>query len=280
MILEEVYKPIENQLLLVENKLKSTLNSYPCNDSVNEILNYFLKIRGKRLRPALTLLSAGLINDRLKKYKNDRLIHLSVALEFIHSTSLIHDDIIDDDYLRRGQTTLNSAYGRKIAVLTGDALYARAFSILSAELPKEFGQSIIKMTEGMCGAEIEQAKNSNITKDSYLAIIRGKTAELMSICCRLGSLLAGATSKEAENLTAYGLNLGIAYQIADDILDDDIDSSLGIGLKDAESYAANAIKALNMFVDSSYKRSLIQFVGFILNYAQSNIKKFEGVREA
>lgn len=264
MDLKEVYKPIENQLIDVEKELMSTAYTYLREDSVNEIINCFFKIQGKRFRPALTLLSAGMINDRLQKDSNGKLIKLSVAFELIHSTSLIHDDIIDDDTLRRGQKTLNSAFGRKIAVLAGDVLYARAFSMLSTELPKEFGQSIVKLTENMCRAEIEQAKEKNLSKSLYLSIIRGKTAEFMSTCCRLGGILAGATSKEAECLAEYGLNLGMTYQLIDDIIDEDIDMSLSIGIKEAEFYGAKALDAISSFEESPYKQSLINFVHLIL----------------
>lgn len=273
MNLKEVCKPIEIKLQQVEKELINEVCANIYKDSVNEILNYFFQIPGKRLRPALTLLSAGMINDRLPKQFNEKLIKLAIVLELIHSTSLIHDDIIDDDTLRRGQRTLNSKYGRKIAVLAGDVLYARTFSILSTELPKAFERSIVKLTEDMCRAEIKQAKEKKLSKELYLSIIRGKTAEFMSACCRLGGILAGADPNEAESLAEYGLNLGMTYQLVDDILDDDIDNSLGIDLKDAERFAFKAIKSLDAFENSSYKKSMIKFVGFILNYEQCNIIK-------
>ena len=273
MNLKGIYKPIKNQLFHVENELASIVGSYLSKDSIDEILNCFFKIQGKRLRPALTLLCAGLVNQRLGKDSDHKLIKLCVALELIHSTSLIHDDIIDDDTLRRGQETLNSAYGRKIAVLAGDVLYARSFSVLSTELPKEFGQRIVNLTEDMCRAEIKQAKEQNVTKSLYLSIVQGKTAGFMSVCCQLGGLLAGANLKETQYLAEFGLNLGMTYQLMDDIIDEDMDKSLDIGMKDAEIYATKALKAISSFEETPYKQSLINFVHYILSFSHQPMAK-------
>lgn len=279
MNMKEVYQPIEEQLRMVDNELLQILqnDSGIFKDSIDEIFNHFFKNPGKRLRPALTLLSAGMINNNLPRQTNDKLIKLAVILELIHSTSLIHDDIIDDDTLRRGQKTLNGIYGRKIAVLAGDILYAKTYALLTDEMPRYFVKSIIKLTEDMCRAEVEQAKTSDNSMERYFAIVRGKTAEFMAVCCKLGGMIAGADREKSELLAEFGLNLGMSYQLIDDITDGDIDRSLNIKSKDAERFAYRALNALNAFDDSSYKDSLKDFVGFILNLGKSEPKNIKGV---
>lgn len=266
MNLKEIYHPIEMKLDQVEKEMASVVCADASKHPVNEILNNFFKTPGKCLRPALAMLSAGMINDSLPDETNEQLIKLAVVLELIHSTSLIHDDIIDNDTLRRGQKTLNGEYGRKIAVLAGDVLYARTFSLLTTEMPASFTEEIIKLTENMCAAEIEQAKSGSVTQELYLSVIRGKTAEFMSASCRLGGILAGATQSQVEALSVYGLNLGITYQLIDDIMDGDVDNSLGIDLSFVERYALRALNALDAFENSPYKESLIKFVSYILNF--------------
>lgn len=268
MNMKEVYFPIESQMQQMEKELADVLNlnSQVDQDTIDEILKYFFQLQGKRFRPALALLSAGMVNESLSSQQNQKLIKLVIILELIHNTSLIHDDIIDDDALRRGQKTLNGVYGRKIAVLAGDVLYAKAFTLLTTEMPASFVKEIVKLTEDMCAAEIEQAKAGSVTEERYLSIIRGKTAEFMSASCRLGGKLAGANKNQLAALSEYGMNLGITYQLIDDLLDGDIDNSLNIDLDYVEGFAQKALHALDSFENSEYKDSLEKFVKYILNF--------------
>lgn len=271
MRFQELYNPISKELDKVETELSNV-----CFDmgtgSLREIAEYFFKSPGKRLRPVLVLLSAGTANPKLLHSTNDLLIQLAVGVELIHSASLIHDDIIDGDLLRRGKETLNKVYGRKIAVLAGDVLYARAFSIFSNALPKKFEKDIINLTEEMCAAEIDQAKKTFFDREMYLNIIKGKTASFMELCCGLGAELIGASEKEIDSLKKYGLNLGMAYQIIDDYIDGGIDALSNITLRDAQCYAEKAIEALSNFEDSKYKNSLIMMVNHILMLSHENVK--------
>lgn len=127
---DDIYNPISNDLLLVEEELKKIRKNLSTN-YLKEIIGYFFKIPGKRLRPILALLSSGLINNNLPQNTNNQLIKFATGLELMHSASLIHDDVLDNDILRRGQKTLNKVHGNKIAILAGDVVYSLAFSTLA-----------------------------------------------------------------------------------------------------------------------------------------------------
>lgn len=265
---EDIYRPISEDLILVEeerNKIcKNLSTSY-----LQEIIGYFFKIPGKRLRPTLALLSAGLIDNKLPESTNNQLIKFATGLELMHSASLIHDDVLDNDLFRRGQNTLNKIYGNKIAVLAGDVVYSLAFSTISGSLPKEFEKIIIELTENMCAAEVIQAENKLPTREIYLKIIKGKTALFMSVSCKIAASLAGASKEQINSIEEYGLNLGMAYQIMDDCMDKDIYCKLNITSEDAKLYGAKAISSLKTFEDSPYKISLINLVNFILNLSHA-----------
>lgn len=270
MDFEDTYSPISNNLNLVEKEMQEICNNLSTN-YLQEIIGYFLKIPGKRLRPTLALLSAGIINNKLKEGTNDKLIQFATGIELMHSASLIHDDVIDGDLFRRGQKTLNRIYGKKIAVLTGDVVYSLAFSTLSNSLPKEFDKIIVELTEYMCAAEVMQAKNKLPTREIYLNIIKGKTALFMSVSCKVAASLAGATMDQITSIEEYGLNLGMAYQIIDDCMDKDINSQLNITVADAILYGNKAIASLNTFKDSTCKISLINLVNFILRISREEV---------
>ena len=265
---EDIYCPISKNLNLVEKELKKTYENLSTN-YLQEIIGFFFKIPGKRLRPTLALLSAGIVNNNLSRSTNDQLIQFAAGIELMHSASLIHDDVTDGDMLRRGQKTINRIYGKKIAVLVGDVVYSLAFSKVSNSLPKEFDEIIVKLTEYMCAAEVIQAENELPTREIYLNIIKGKTALFMSVSCKIAAALAGATKKQTASIEEYGLNLGMAYQIMDDCMDKDINTQLNITVEDAQSYGNRAIASLEAFEDSSCKISLINLVNFILSLSHA-----------
>lgn len=270
MQFEDIYNPISNDLTFIQRELnnisKNISTSY-----LQEILDYFFKIPGKRLRPTLALLSAGIVNNKLPNNTKHQLIQFATGIELMHSASLIHDDVIDGDLFRRGQKTLNKIYGRKVAVLAGDVVYALAFSTISNLLPKEFEQIIVELTEHMCAAEVMQAKDTLPTREMYLNIIKGKTALFMSVSCKIAAALAGATKEQITCMEEYGLNLGMAYQIMDDYMDKDINARLNITVEDAKLYGNRAVASIEDFEDSLYKTSLITLVNFILNLSHLKV---------
>ena len=263
MQFEDIYSPISTDLNLVEKErikiCESLSTSY-----LQEIIGYFFKISGKRLRPTLALLSAGIINNTLPESTNHQLILFATGIELMHSASLIHDDVIDGDLFRRGQKTLCEIYGKKIAVLTGDVVYSLGFFAISNSLPKGFEKAIVELTEYMCAAEVIQAEDTLPTREIYLNIIKGKTALFMSVSCKIAAALSGGTKKQIHSIEEFGLNLGMAYQIMDDCMDKDINVRLNITAEDAKLYAKKAIASLEAFENSSCKISLINLVHFIL----------------
>lgn len=268
MKFQEIYKPIISELDQVERELEN-LSSSMIYNSIHEIIDYFFKIPGKHLRPTLVLLSAGTINSKLSTHAESSLLQLAVAVELIHSASLIHDDVIDDDIFRRGQKTLNKTYGKKISVLTGDVLYAHAFLIINKYLPKKLVHNLIQVTANMCAAEVDQAQNTLPDRERYFNIIKGKTASFMGICCSLGCEIAGGSEEKILGLEEYGLNLGMTYQIIDDYMDGDIKAINNVTLEDANYFGEKAKNSLKNFKASTYKDSLINMVDHILTFSHS-----------
>ena len=270
MQFEDIYSPISIDLNLVEKErikiCENLSTSY-----LQEIIGYFFKIPGKKLRPTLALLSAGIINNKLPDSTNHQLILFATGIELMHSASLIHDDVIDGDLFRRGQKTLSKIYGKKIAVLVGDVVYSLAFSTISNSLPNEFQKIIVELTEYMCASEVIQAEDKLPTHDVYLHIIKGKTALFMSVSCKIAAVLAGATKEQITSIEEYGLNLGMAYQIMDDCNDKDINAQLNITVEDAKLYGNRAIACLDSFEDSPYKISLINLANFILKLSHAKV---------
>ncbi|KZL92961.1 polyprenyl synthetase family protein [Clostridium magnum] len=263
LIIKELNQ-FESELKNIASKLDSTV--------AQDIFTYFFSIPGKRLRPTLTFLCAGAINGELTPSAEHNLIQLAIGLELIHSASLIHDDIIDGDLLRRGQKTLNKTFGNKIAVLAGDALYSRAFTIFSDTLPREFAQVMGRVTESMSVAEILNANNPSPDRETYFEIILGKTASFMSACCMLGARIVGATEEECNMLSKYGKNLGMAYQILDDYIDEDSIAMRNVTIEEGFEFAYNAKASIENLKDSAYKQSLIMLVDYVLDFYSPKVE--------
>ena len=173
---------------------------------------------GKRLRPMLFLLCARSKNF----YSLENALPLATALELIHTASLVHDDILDSAKKRRGVETINSKYNAKIAVLTGDYLFAKAFQLVAENnYGNEVSLILSNLIKNLCVGEIMQDRNlfAVPTLSEYYNRINLKTAFFLSTCCRLGGIIAGLEKYDVENLANYGTSLGLAFQIVDDILD-------------------------------------------------------------
>ncbi|WP_088189445.1 polyprenyl synthetase family protein [Desulfosporosinus sp. FKA] len=203
------------ELLFVEDQLHEILNK--ADGLIQKTCVTLLKSGGKRVRPLLTLYS-GMCFGPL----NSLMIKASVSAEMIHMASLIHDDIIDKSETRRGKPTMNSIYGEHAAILTGDYLFAEAFNILSTEQLLKTMRFFIEAIQAMCAGEVNQAAaqfSDTIEKEQYFKRIAQKTGILLAACCQSGALLADAGVEEIEAFREFGLNIGYAYQITDDILD-------------------------------------------------------------
>lgn len=197
------------------NRLEEIL--YSGQEDIDRVISYLIETRGKLLRPRLVYLCAS-------SRASDPLIlrDTAVAVELIHLASLVHDDVIDHSSLRRGKESLNAREGEKIAVLAGDYLFASAFQLISRLGCPEIIENLSSTIKIMCGGEIKQlnqAHSLEIGQEAYFAKSFAKTACLFASACRVGALAAGLSSEQSCGLEQYGLCLGYAYQILDDVLD-------------------------------------------------------------
>jgi octaprenyl-diphosphate synthase len=181
------------------------------------ISDYLLSAGGKRLRPLLTLVCAKMCN-----YQGDKHISLAAAVEFIHSATLLHDDVVDDSHLRRGKPTANDNWGNKASILVGDFLLSQAFQIMVRSESLKVLEILSKASAVIAEGEVMQlsaVNNIEIKLEDYIKIIEAKTAELFSAACQIGPVIAVKDLKYQYALRDFGLNLGIAFQIMDDVLD-------------------------------------------------------------
>ncbi len=184
---------------------------------VNQIAEYIVGAGGKRLRPMLLLLAAGALGHR-----GPDAHQLAAVVEFIHTSTLLHDDVVDESDLRRGRKTANAVWGNAASVLVGDFLYSRSFQLM-VELERMDVQKILADTTNMIAEgevlQLLHVRNPDTDEAAYLRVIERKTAILFAAATRLGALLAGADAATQQALHDYGLRLGYAFQIADDVLD-------------------------------------------------------------
>ena len=184
---------------------------------VRQVAEYIISAGGKRLRPVLVLLSAGALG-----YRGTHHHQLAAVVEFIHTATLLHDDVVDESDLRRGRTTANAIFGNAASVLVGDFLYSRAFQMMLAVDDMRVMRVLADATNIIAEGEVLQlmnCHNADIEVEQYLQVIRYKTAKLFEAAARLGAMLGGATSEIELQLASYGMHLGTAFQLIDDVLD-------------------------------------------------------------
>jgi octaprenyl-diphosphate synthase len=188
----------------------------PYRSPFGSLIEHLRHYRGKRLRPALLLLTAKACGKVTDAHHT-----LAAAVEMIHTATLVHDDVLDEAELRRHLPTVNAGWGNKVSILLGDMLFTHAFHLTST-VDRRACELIGAATNRVCAGELRQVTergNLELTEADYFAIIDGKTAALTECCGRLGALYAGAAEEIAMRLANYGRNLGLAFQIADDLLD-------------------------------------------------------------
>ncbi len=212
--LQQILRPVDRDLERVTDRLLACLKP-----PIARRVVYLITAGGKRLRPALVLL-AGRSGEH--RAHHDALIDLAVAVELIHTATLIHDDIIDRSLMRRQQPTFHTRFGTERAVLMGDYLYATAFAILAQLDEPQVTTFMAEVCQQMSRGEfleVERRFSVGITEAQYLEIVRDKTASLISACCYLGASLTGAKPQTVKRLSEFGWNFGMAFQIMDDCLD-------------------------------------------------------------
>jgi octaprenyl-diphosphate synthase len=197
---------------------------------VRTVAEHIVSSGGKRLRPALVILSAGAFG-----YAGAHHHQLAAVVEFIHTATLLHDDVVDASDLRRGQATANALFGNAASVLVGDFVYSRAFQMMVEVGSMRIMQVLADATNVIAEGEVLQLMNCNdpdIDQQSYLQVIRFKTAKLFEAATRLGAILGGSTRAEEEAMALYGMHLGTAFQLIDDVLDysgDNRDTGKNVG---------------------------------------------------
>jgi geranylgeranyl pyrophosphate synthase len=213
--LSRLFATIEDDMQVVDATFRQKAASGL--DLLNAASTYALNSPGKRLRTALTLLSGKLI-----EYRFEKLMRLSVAVEMVHLATLVHDDIIDNASTRRGTPTVNARYGDGVAILLGDYLFAKTAGLIAEvedfRVDRLFSEIVATVCEGTI-IELLTARQLDLSLERYIQRISYKTACLMAGCCKGGAIVAGGTEAQIALLDQYGLNLGIAFQIIDDVLD-------------------------------------------------------------
>jgi len=184
---------------------------------IRKVGEYVLSSGGKRIRPALLLLSA-----RLCGYFGDRSVPLASVVEFIHTATLLHDDVVDNANLRRGLASANTLWGNEASVLVGDFLFSKSFSLMVADGDLRILKALADATTIISEGEVLQlvcTSDLDITVERYLEVVRCKTAILLSAACEVGAILGEVSPELRRRITAYGMELGVAFQLMDDILD-------------------------------------------------------------
>jgi octaprenyl-diphosphate synthase len=211
---KEVFELLHDDLQAIEREFgRDTVSGV---SAITEIGEYLRAGGGKRIRPALLLLAAKLFN-----YQGTGAVRLGAVVEIIHTATLVHDDIIDEAQTRRGRPAANTRWGNSKCVLAGDWLYMQSFKIAVQERNFRVLDALIELTQQMVEGELLQMEKLGklITLDEHFDLIFRKTACLFSVCMRLGAILGKATPEQEEAAGAYGRNLGMAFQIVDDVLD-------------------------------------------------------------
>ncbi|TWI58854.1 heptaprenyl diphosphate synthase component II [Halalkalibacter nanhaiisediminis] len=215
MKLADIYMKFQSDIAVIEKELEATVQAR--HDVLKQASTHLLKAGGKRIRPVFVLLSA-----KFGHYDINVLKHAAVPLELIHMASLVHDDVIDDADLRRGKKTINSQWDNRVAMYTGDYIFAKAVETSTffdnPEIHQILSNAIVEMSIG----EIEQIRDQYNWEQNfriYLRRIKRKTALLIAVSCELGALAAGADRHIQRQLSIFGYNVGMSFQITDDILD-------------------------------------------------------------
>ena len=213
--MDKVLELLKDDLPRVEAQFKVDLTSHVA--LIRKVGEYVLASGGKRVRPILLLLAA-----RLAGYRGDAHIGLASVVEFIHTATLLHDDVVDSAVLRRGNASANSVWGNEASVLVGDFLFAKSFSIMVRGGNLGVLQALSDATTQMAEGEVLQLISTcdlEMDEERYLQVIENKTAILISAACRVGGILGAVGSGQEEALAAFGMDLGIAFQLMDDALD-------------------------------------------------------------
>lgn len=206
---------INDDMRMVDQTIRQSLHSEVT--LVNQVAEYIINSGGKRLRPMLVLLSAGLFGEIQAQHHQ-----LAAVVEFIHTATLLHDDVVDESSKRRGQSTANALFGNAASVLVGDFVYSRAFQMMVGVQNMRVMEVLSNATNVIAEGEVLQllnVHNAEITDEAYLQVIHYKTAKLFEAATRLGAIISQANPEDEQALSRYGMHIGTAFQLIDDVLD-------------------------------------------------------------
>jgi len=235
MKIEEIYALIENEMEQVNACIKGKLSSEVV--LINQVGQYIIHSGGKRLRPVLHLLAANAF-----QYKGTQHIECASLIEFIHTATLLHDDVVDASELRRGQDTANAVFGNEASVLVGDFLYSRAFQMMVEINQMRIMDILANATNTIAEGEVQQLLNvhdPDTTEARYLQVIHDKTAKLFESATQLAAILSQQPAEVENAIASYGMHLGTAFQLIDDVLDyshssDEIGKNIGDDLAEGK----------------------------------------------
>jgi len=214
LIHEEISIKLKNANKIIDFYIESEIPLIP------KLSKYFFKNRGKQLRPVMCLLSSKMINQNYSKMKSD--IHMAAAIEFVHGATLLHDDVIDQGQIRRGQKSINAIWNNKYSVLLGDFMFSKSFQLMakskSIQAMESMSQVSSKISEGEF-LQLTNEKNIKLTAKEYIQIISLKTAELFGAAMKIPAILGNHDNQIIKRLNTLGINFGIIFQIIDDSLD-------------------------------------------------------------
>ena len=213
--MEQLYRLIGSDMTAVDAVIRHRLHSDVV--LVRQVAEYIVHSGGKRLRPALVLLAAGALD-----YRGTHHHQLAAVIEFIHTATLLHDDVVDASNLRRGRETANTLFGNSASVLVGDFLYSRAFQMMVAVNDMRIMQVLSDATNVIAEGEVLQLMNchdADLDEAAYLQVIRYKTAKLFEAAAQVGAIIGGAGAVIEKAMAVYGMHLGTAFQLIDDVLD-------------------------------------------------------------
>lgn len=211
---------IADDMLAVDAVIRKSLHSEVV--LINQVADYIINSGGKRLRPALVLLSAGAFGPIQADHHA-----LAAIVEFIHTATLLHDDVVDESAMRRGRATANNLFGNAASVLVGDFVYTRAFQMMVGINSMRVMEVLAEATNIIAEGEVLQLLNvhdADVTDEAYLKVIHFKTAKLFEAAARLGATISNVSEEQEQAMTEYGMRLGTAFQLIDDVLDLDGDS--------------------------------------------------------
>ncbi len=294
-VLDKIKAPVASDLVRFNEAFRETL--YADNPLLEKAVEHFLKAPGKQIRPLLVLLSARMVGN-----VDDKVINVALALEMLHTASLIHDDVVDESDRRRGLPSLNAFLSNQVAVLVGDFVLSKALECAAKTQDIRVVHYVSQVGQALADGELLQLDNKDsdvLSEAAYFDVISRKTASLFSTCARLGALTAGGSDAEAERLAQFGKLIGICFQLRDDVFDygkAEIGKPVGNDMKEGKLtlpaiYAVKygedasmhelALKVRRREASAEEIQKLIDYAisGGGLEYAQWHMKDMQGMAD-